>query len=354
MIYFAGQQVAQRVVSGSVVSYYFSDQVGSVRLMVDATANPCWDADYYPFGGSNIFGTINCQPQYRYTLMETEPTMSNDDEYAMYRYYSHRFARFMSPDPIGGNPANPQSWNRYAYVANNPLVFTDPLGLCFAALIDEDGNTVACYDPAGGPLVGGNMFADPPLIWIGGWPGWLGGGGWPGGGGGWTGGGSGFLPGDEVPWWDMPVTPDPLTSYLWSLTNFVLFGTPIDFTQFASPTLDATETGFPSPQDWFKEQFSNCYNGFHKTRFGRVTEQLSLPALFPIAHDWKDNQLQLGAEYLYKLAMASGSNSAGGLFAGFLKTFSQEVSAPLFLAGTGVDTGAAALCAGNALHSPIR
>jgi hypothetical protein len=41
MIYFAGQQVAQRVVSGSVVSYYFSDQVGSVRLMVDATASPC-------------------------------------------------------------------------------------------------------------------------------------------------------------------------------------------------------------------------------------------------------------------------------------------------------------------------
>jgi RHS repeat-associated protein len=129
MIYFAGQQVAQRVVSGSVVSYYFSDQVGSVRMMVDATATTCWDADYYPFGGSNIFGTINCQPQYRYTLMETEPTMSSDDEYAIYRYYSHRFARFMSADPIMGDPSNPQTWNRYAYALNSPAEIVDPMGL---------------------------------------------------------------------------------------------------------------------------------------------------------------------------------------------------------------------------------
>jgi RHS repeat-associated protein len=128
IIYFAGQQVAQRVVSGSAVSYYFGDQVGSVRLAVNATATTCWDADYYPFGGSNVF-TSTCQPQYRYALTETEPTMSNDVDYATFRYYSHRFARFISPDPIGGAPTNPQTWNRYAYVSNNPLSFVDPLGL---------------------------------------------------------------------------------------------------------------------------------------------------------------------------------------------------------------------------------
>src|SRR5258705_7849672 len=38
----------------------------------------------------------------------------------------------MTADPAGlaaVNPSNPQSWNRYAYVLNNPLNSIDPLGL---------------------------------------------------------------------------------------------------------------------------------------------------------------------------------------------------------------------------------
>jgi RHS repeat-associated protein len=41
--------------------------------------------------------------------------------------------RWPSPDPLGMgavNPGDPQSWNRYAYVDNNPLAVTDPTGLC--------------------------------------------------------------------------------------------------------------------------------------------------------------------------------------------------------------------------------
>lgn len=44
------------------------------------------------------------------------------------RFYNPNLARFMSVDPAGGDPANPQSWNRYAYVLNNPLRFVDPDG----------------------------------------------------------------------------------------------------------------------------------------------------------------------------------------------------------------------------------
>jgi hypothetical protein len=42
----------------------------------------------------------------------------------------------MSPDPgwfIAANLANPQSWNQYAYVTNDPLTITDPSGLCGGA-----------------------------------------------------------------------------------------------------------------------------------------------------------------------------------------------------------------------------
>lgn len=48
------------------------------------------------------------------------------------RYYSSATGRFMSPDPSGllaQNPADPQSWNLYAYARNNPLIDTDPTGL---------------------------------------------------------------------------------------------------------------------------------------------------------------------------------------------------------------------------------
>jgi uncharacterized protein RhaS with RHS repeats len=37
--------------------------------------------------------------------------------------------RFMSPDaPVDQHPADPQSWNLYSYVRNNPLTLTDPTG----------------------------------------------------------------------------------------------------------------------------------------------------------------------------------------------------------------------------------
>jgi RHS repeat-associated protein len=47
------------------------------------------------------------------------------------REYSYQ-GRWSSPDPAGRaavDPSNPQSWNRYAYVMNNPMSRIDPLGL---------------------------------------------------------------------------------------------------------------------------------------------------------------------------------------------------------------------------------
>ena len=47
------------------------------------------------------------------------------------RYFSSTLGRFTRPDPLysSGRPANPQTWNRYAYALNNPLRYTDPFGL---------------------------------------------------------------------------------------------------------------------------------------------------------------------------------------------------------------------------------
>jgi RHS repeat-associated protein len=64
------------------------------------------------------------------------------------RYYSSNMGRFLSPDPGGMQTADiefPQSLNRYAYVWNNPLRFTDPTGLD-CAYLDNSGSGLESFD----------------------------------------------------------------------------------------------------------------------------------------------------------------------------------------------------------------
>ncbi|MGA8440264.1 MAG: RHS repeat-associated core domain-containing protein [Candidatus Sulfotelmatobacter sp.] len=79
-----------------------------------------------------------------------------------YREYS-TVGRWISPDPAGLNavdPTNPQSWNRYAYVLNNPLSATDPTGLecvwddgSFDSENDQKTGSVGSCQNAGGTWV---------------------------------------------------------------------------------------------------------------------------------------------------------------------------------------------------------
>ena len=48
------------------------------------------------------------------------------------RYYHPQLGRFVSPDSIVPEPENPQSFNRYSYVRNSPMNFTDPTGHCIS------------------------------------------------------------------------------------------------------------------------------------------------------------------------------------------------------------------------------
>jgi len=55
-----------------------------------------------------------------------------DDSTGLYyygaRYYDPALGRFIAPDTIVPEPGNPQALNRYAYVYNNPVRYTDPTG----------------------------------------------------------------------------------------------------------------------------------------------------------------------------------------------------------------------------------
>lgn len=52
-------------------------------------------------------------------------------DYAQNRYYSSTLGRFITPDPYekSAHPTNPNSWNRYAFVNNDPINRVDPNGL---------------------------------------------------------------------------------------------------------------------------------------------------------------------------------------------------------------------------------
>jgi len=83
----------------------------------------------------------------------------------LFREYSPVQGRWVSPDPAGlaaVDPSNPQSWNRYAYVLNNPLSYTDPLGL---ECVWQDGSFDSADDPHTGSATGcgaaGGTWYDP-------------------------------------------------------------------------------------------------------------------------------------------------------------------------------------------------
>src|SRR5437763_1205748 len=55
----------------------------------------------------------------------------SNTEHTLFRQLSTTQGRWLSPDPYSGSMdlTNPQSLNRYAYVLNSPIDFTDPLAL---------------------------------------------------------------------------------------------------------------------------------------------------------------------------------------------------------------------------------
>ena len=87
----------------------------------------CYQASFTPYGEEHLAQTTTCSQNYKLTGYERDSETGLD--YAFARYYNSRIGRFVSADPLAGNISDPQSLNRYAYVANNPTNYTDPAGM---------------------------------------------------------------------------------------------------------------------------------------------------------------------------------------------------------------------------------
>jgi RHS repeat-associated protein len=134
-IFLGGKRIARRDSSGNV-DYYFADHLGTARVVTNATGTvpPLDDSDFYPFGGQRAVLSSSGNT-YKFTGKERDSESGLD--HFQFRNYSSQYGRWMIPDPAGMMAVdlqNPQTLNRYAYVRNNPLSFTDPLGLDCAYL----------------------------------------------------------------------------------------------------------------------------------------------------------------------------------------------------------------------------
>jgi RHS repeat-associated protein len=116
------------------VQHYHTDAIGSVRLVTRADQSVAARYDYLPFG-QPWQADPGATETRRYAGLERSAETGAGSwqplDYAGARYYHSQTARFMTPDPVfvlDQHIGMPQSWNRYAYVANNPHRYVDPDG----------------------------------------------------------------------------------------------------------------------------------------------------------------------------------------------------------------------------------
>ena len=128
--------------------YLSWDHLGSTRMVTDASVIPVTGQnalrhDYVPFGveipagyaGRTASWGVSDGLTPKFTGQDRDTDTGLD--FFQARYMGTPQGRFTSPDPAGNSvadPSNPQSWNMYSYVWNNPLALVDPSGL------DPSGN----------------------------------------------------------------------------------------------------------------------------------------------------------------------------------------------------------------------
>jgi RHS repeat-associated protein len=118
--YLGGKRVALRTAAG--VIYLHGDHLGSASLTTGAVSS---SARYYPYGGDRW--TSGSMPtDYKFTGQRQESGFGLYDYGA--RYYDPLLGRFVSADSVVPGAGNPQAFNRYSYVNNNPLKYVDPSG----------------------------------------------------------------------------------------------------------------------------------------------------------------------------------------------------------------------------------
>jgi RHS repeat-associated protein len=152
----------------STLLYQHADHL-TTRVTTENDGDMSNQQGHYPFGELwYSSGTADPSVQRKFTSYRREggSLASGQINYAQARYHGARIGRFHRPDPVRGNFRNPQRLNRYAYVTNNPIRYTDPSGLDMSDGIGPEwqcpGGMGDCIRPMGDGLIENPLASGGP------------------------------------------------------------------------------------------------------------------------------------------------------------------------------------------------
>jgi RHS repeat-associated protein len=130
-IFFGGQRIAQN--TGSTLSttrFLHPNHLGSTRVCADGSGDSAGTCYYEPFGEFRAGTTCSVPTVYRFAGMEWDGEIGGHGLYhTWFRQYDATQGRWMGIDPLAGSADDSQLLDRYAYVGNDPVNFTDQFGL---------------------------------------------------------------------------------------------------------------------------------------------------------------------------------------------------------------------------------
>jgi RHS repeat-associated protein len=132
----------------STTSYLTYDHLGSPRVITNQQGQVTSRRDFMPFGEELGVGVGGRSESLKYSVTNAdnirqrftgyEKDTETDLDFAQARMYQNKHGRFTAVDPLmaSASATNPQTFNRYTYTGNNPVNYTDPLGLIWC---QQDG-----------------------------------------------------------------------------------------------------------------------------------------------------------------------------------------------------------------------
>jgi RHS repeat-associated protein len=134
--------LAGTVSRSSKVTYQHTDMLGTPVMETDVAGQVVSRSVYEPFG--KRLGGEKAGIGFTGHLQDEDLGLT----YMQARYYDPLIGRFYSNDPVGFT-GNPHSFNRYAYVNNNPYKYTDPDGEFLQAIYGVIAGAVGGYVASG-------------------------------------------------------------------------------------------------------------------------------------------------------------------------------------------------------------